>query len=243
MTAAPDAAQAVDQATLACRRIDTLTAEVSVTGTLDGQRVRGRLIAGVARPASARLEAAAPFGAPLFIFVAHDAEATLLLPRDDRVLEHGSAADVLDAVAGVPLDPVDLRGVLTGCAIAPQPAAAEQAGPDWRIVPDRAGRAYLHREGASGSWRLTASIHAASGNGDGWRAEYRNFQDGLPRDVRLASTVPKRFDLRVTLSQLETNVALGPGAFRVEIPRGARAITISELRESGPLSSRGASGR
>ena len=65
--------------------------------------MRGRLLAGLAAPASARLEAVAPFGPPVFIFVARDDEATLLLPRDRRVLEHGRPTAVLDAVAGVPM--------------------------------------------------------------------------------------------------------------------------------------------
>src|SRR5215472_18289159 len=104
MTPATDARDAIAEATLACQRVDALTAEVGVSGSADGQRVRGRMVVGVARPASARLEAVAPFGAPLFIFVARDDEATLLLPRDDRVLERGRPADVLQAATGVPLD-------------------------------------------------------------------------------------------------------------------------------------------
>ena len=51
----------------------------------------------------------APFGPPIFIFVATSDDATLLLPRDDRVLEHGRSDAVLDAVAGVPLSAADLR--------------------------------------------------------------------------------------------------------------------------------------
>src|SRR5207247_4598749 len=83
---ATDAGAALDQATAACRSIRSLTAEVGVSGSANGHRVRARITAGVAAPASARLEAVAPFGPPLFIFVAPGNDATLLLPRDDRVL-------------------------------------------------------------------------------------------------------------------------------------------------------------
>lgn len=69
-TPATDAREAIAQATLACQRVASLTAEIAVSGSVSGQRVRGRMIAGVARPASARIEAVAPFGAPVFIFVA-----------------------------------------------------------------------------------------------------------------------------------------------------------------------------
>ena len=85
---------------------------------------------GVAAPASARLEAVAPFGPPLFIFAATDDDATLLLPRDERVLEHGRPAEVLDAVAGVPLErrrPArDADRLRAG---APEPAAARSSAP------------------------------------------------------------------------------------------------------------------
>jgi hypothetical protein len=234
--AASDGREVVAEATAACERVTSMTAEIAVSGSVGGQRVRGHMIVGVARPSSVRLEAAAPFGAPLFIFVAHAGDATLLMPRDDRVLEHGKPEDVLDAVAGVPLDPIDLRAVLTGCALAPDVAAARRPNADWRIVPDGPGQVYLQREGPSGPWRLAAATRTPAG-GNGWRAEYRGFQDGLPREVRLASTTPDRFDLRLALSQVDTSVALGADAFQVQIPRAARPITLAELRASGPLPS------
>jgi outer membrane lipoprotein-sorting protein len=234
-TAAADGRDAVADATAACRRVTSMTAEMAVSGSVGGQRLRGHMLVGVQQPSSARLEAAAPFGAPLFIFVARGNDATLLLPRDDRVLEHGRPDVVLDAVAGVPLEPADLRTVLTGCAIAPDAEAARQPGPDWRIVPDGPGHLYLHRDGPGGPWRLAATVRQPE-HGEGWRAEYRSFRDGLPQEIRLTSLTPARFDLRLALTQVETNVALGPEAFQVQVPRSAQPMTLAELRASGPLS-------
>src|SRR5947207_14909834 len=48
-------AQAIDR----CSSIRTLTAEVAVSGSAAGHRVRGRMVAGVQAPDSARLEAVA----------------------------------------------------------------------------------------------------------------------------------------------------------------------------------------
>jgi hypothetical protein len=234
-TAAADGRDVIADATAACRRVSSMTAEMSVSGSVGGQRLRGHMVVGVQQPASARLEAAAPFGAPLFIFVARGDDATLLLPRDDRVLEHGRPEIVLDAVAGVPLEPAELRTVLTGCAVAPDAEAARQLSPEWRIVPDGPGQLYLHREGGAGPWRLAATLRQPE-HGEGWRAEYRSFRDGLPQEIRLTSLTRGRFDLRLALSQVETNVALGPEAFRVQVPRGAQPMTLAELRASGPLS-------
>ena len=179
----------------------------------------------------------APFGQPLFIFVANGDDATLLLPRDQRVLEHGRPDAVLEAIAGVPLDAPALRAVVTGCALAPDPARARALGETWRVAPDGADEVYLSREGAAAPWRLVATVHHAAGAG--WRAEYRDFENGLPRSIRLASTLAGRFDLQLALSQIDVNTPLDANAFTVRIPPTAQPISLEELRESGPLSANG----
>jgi len=233
---APDAPAALAEATSACRGVTTLTAEIGVSGSAAGHRARGTLSAGVAAPASARLEAVAPFGQPLFILVTTGGDATLLLPRDNRVLEHGKPAAVLEAIAGVPLDGADLRRVLTGCAAASNAAGAGHAlGDDWRLVPGPAGDVYLHREPHTAPWHVVATVHGGSDPSVAWRAEYSEFANGLPRAIRLASSRKDRFDLRLKLSQVDLNVPLGAEVFRVRIPPNADPISIDELRQSGPL--------
>jgi hypothetical protein len=229
-----DARDAVADATSACRAVSTITAEIAASGSVGGQRFRARLSAGLAAPASARLEAAAPFGAPMFILVATGTDATLLLPHDNRVLEHGRPDTVLEAIAGVPLDASDLRTALTGCAVSPEITRAKQLAADWRMVPDGSNEIYLHHENQPAHWRLVATlIHPAKG-ADDWRAEYRDFQGGLPRSVRFVANRTDRFDLRLTLSQVDINTQLGPEVFRVQVPRDADPITIDELRRARP---------
>jgi hypothetical protein len=227
---ATDAAAAIAQATSACRAVDTVTLEMSVHGSAGGHRLRARLTAGLAKPSSARLEAVAPFGQPLFIFVAVNDEAALLLPRDRRALEHGKPADVLDAVSGVPLDAAELRLLVTGCANAPDASDAVAFGDSWRVVPDRGDNVYLRRAGATDAWRLVATARR-----NAWRAEYSMFENNLPRAVRIVSEPAGRFDLQLDLSQVEVNVPLGADAFRLPQAGGADPITIDELRRSGPL--------
>src|SRR5262249_55211102 len=132
---ATDGAAALAEATRACSAVTTITAEVGVSGSVGGRRFRTRLTAGLAPPASARIEAAAPFGAPLFILAAVGEDATLLLPHDGRVLEHGRPAAVLEALAGVPVGAADLRTALVGCASGANASAAKQLGDAWRVVP------------------------------------------------------------------------------------------------------------
>lgn len=239
--AAPDAGDALAQAIGVCRGIRTLTAEIGVRGSANGHRLGGRLTAGVAAPASARLEAVTPFGAPLFIFVAVGHDATLLLPRDNRLLEHGRPDEVLEAVAGVPLGAADLREMITGCVPAPSPesAHARAFGADWRVVSTgHGGEVYLHRERANAPWRLVA-MTARTDAGRTWRADYNDFQNDIARTIRLTSAGPPPFDLRLALSQVDMNITLDADVFRVRHPAAADAITIEELRRSGPLGGAG----
>lgn len=234
-----DIRDAMAEATAKCRAVSSLTAEIGVTGSIGRQRVRARLLAGLAVPASARLEAFA-FGQPIFIFAARGADATLLLTRDRRVLEHGAPGEVLEAVAGVPLDAADLRVALLGCTVAPDPDSGRRLGDDWRLAEDSGRELYLRREARSAPWRLVAVVYRAAR--PAWRAEYRNFVDGLPRTVHLVSSDPSRFDVSLALSQVALNVTLGPPAFEVIVPAGVDPVTLDELRRQGPLSSAGPRG-
>ena len=238
---ADDAASVMAQATAVCRAVNTITLEMSVHGSAGGHRVRGRLTAGLAKPSSARLEAAASFGQPLFIFVASGADASLLLPRDKRILERGRPADVLEAVSGVPLDAAALRTLVTGCANMPDASDAVSFGDNWRVAPDGMDDVYFRRDPSTrpdgarsgqdaASWRLVSTVRRAA-----WRAEYSMFLNNLPRIVRIVSAPSDRFDLQLDLSQVDVNVPLGPEAFRLQQAAGADPISLEELRRSGPL--------
>src|SRR5205814_1988239 len=143
-TPAADAADAWIVATARCSAVSSLSAEIVVSGSVAGRRLHARLLGGLASPASVRLEAVAPAGQPLFIFVATGDDATLLLPRDQRVLPHGQPSAVLEAVAGVPLDPIDLKATLTGCSL-PATANGSQFGNEWRVVTAGSSDVYMRR--------------------------------------------------------------------------------------------------
>jgi hypothetical protein len=238
-----DGRAAIDAATAACRQVSTISLEMSVSGSIAGARVRGRLVAALTRAGPARLEAVAPFGQPVFTltngrgFV--QPGATLLLARDNRALEHGQFPAVLEAVTGIPLDAALLFRVVTGCDAWPPIPAARAFGDQWLVMP-AAGQKndlyYFNREKA-GPWRLVATAHSDADAG--WRAENRNFQDGLPRNIRLVSARPGAFDVQLALSQVELNVPLGPEVFQVRIPASAQPISIDELKQSGPLRANG----
>jgi hypothetical protein len=235
---ASDISTIFDQATAKCRSVSSLTAEVNVSGSIAGDRVRARLVTGVARPASARLEAYA-FGQAVFIFVATDPDGTLLLTRERRLVERERPDRILEAITGVPLNAADLREALLGCAAAASPEG-RSLGPDWRVITSASEDLYLHRETRSGPWRLAAAVHHAPSQ-PAWRAEYKDFAGDLPRDVRFVSRETSRFDLRLQLAQVELNPDLAGAAFQVNVPPGVERITLEELRRQGPLGAFGSS--
>jgi hypothetical protein len=221
-------------ASVACRAIDSLTAEIRLSGRAAGRRVRGRLSAGLARPASLRLEALAPFGPPVFIFVAAASGGSLLFPREDLVLLDEPPEAIVEALAGVALGPDDLRAVLTGClAPDPQPVAGLRYGSDWMGI-ELAGNRWAFLRSVDGVRRIV------SGTLEGLNLEYGAHAAGLPRQVRLRSRpeAAVAVDLTIGVADLEANVPLGPEVFELTIPPGARLLTLEELRQAGPLADR-----
>jgi hypothetical protein len=228
------------QASSGCRGVRTLTAEMHLSGRAGAQRMRGTVLAGFERPGSLRLEGVAPFGPPAFILVARSDTATLLLPRDDRVLTGVSAADVLEALVGLRVDPDTLRAILTGCvANDPDPRAARSFPTGWLAVDvGDAATVYLRQD--HGAYRIVA------GRIGGLDVRYGRFEGGMPRDVGLQSASafagdrghsPQHvaLDLALTLSQVTTNTPIKPAAFQVDVPRDAVPLTLDELRRAGPL--------
>jgi hypothetical protein len=222
------------QVSAACIGVRTLTAEIGMSGRAGRQRLRGRVVAGFARPASMRLEGVAPFGPPAFILVARGENATLLLPRDaPRVLRGAAPEAILGALTGVALGPADLQAILTGCVVpAPQPVGARQHVNGWASIDLSGGATLYLQPAAQNMWTLRAATRA------GWRIEYPSWDGGFPKTVRLQSTQPDvNVDLTASLSQIETNKTLEDAAFSVDIPVDAEPITLDDLRASGPLGS------
>jgi hypothetical protein len=232
---ATDMAAATQQAMTACSGVRSLTAEMAISGSVGGHRLRARLVGGFT-PNSVRLEAVAPAGPPFFIFVATGGDATLLLPRDDRVLEHGPSGAVLEAIAGVRLEPSELLPTLTACPVSARWTDARAIGDNWRVAAGEHGtKLYLRRDSASAPWRVATVLYAGDNTSASWRADYDDARQGLPVAIHLVSSDSRRFDLSLALSQVETGVALAADAFRVQIPSGAQRITLDELRRSGPF--------
>ncbi len=231
------AARTLEEVTDTCRSIDTLVAELSIGGRADGRRLRGRVHAGFARPGAARLEGVAPFGPPVFIFVAEGAATTLLLPRDGRVLLNAPPDAVVEALAGVSLGPDDLRAVLSGC-VTPEPeATGGRSYPGGWSAIDLRGEATVFVRPVDGTPQVVAASRGRL------TLAYEEFTDGLPQRVRIVAaardgTVEPSADLTIRLAQVDVNLPLEASAFTVVVPPDAQPLTLEELRSWGPLGAR-----
>jgi hypothetical protein len=243
----PDAlaAEAYRSASAACGGVRTLTAEIAVRGSAGPSKVRGRVLAGFERGGALRLEAPAPFGAPIFILVSRANRATLWLPRDRRVLRDAPVEDVLDAITGLPRSSDDLLALVAGCLTADSTAAGpgESSPGGWMMVELAGGaRAFLARDG--GAWRIAAGRRDAGAGRGSWSVSYAGFSSAFPsvitvRGERADGNPAGATALTLQVSQLETNVPIDARAFDVAVPADAQPLTLQELRQSGPLADRG----
>ena len=201
--------------------------ELGLSGKAGDESLRGKVITGLQRGGAARLEGVAPFGAPVFILAARAEQATLLLPREHRVLTSNSVSAVIEHLTGLPLSADDLLLSLSACVGAGEASDGRQWSAEWRAVSAPGARTVFLRQ-VAGAWTV------AGVDGGGWRADYSQVLNGFPRQVRLRSA-DGTVDLIAGVQQLEVNTSIDAAAFDLAIPAGTAPMTLDELRSVAPL--------
>jgi hypothetical protein len=244
-TSDPTAAAAFEAATASCRGFRSIEGELALSGRAGGERVRGRVLTGLEAGGAVRLEAPAPFGAPFFILAGKDEQATLVLPRERRVLKDTAVSALLERLTGLALGADDLRLIVSGCLVdRATPADGRQFPGGWQAVtigPERV--AYLRT--VQGRPTLVAADYGP------WRVDYSQHAGGFPRVVRVRSAAaPAKADARASadrtgeiditarVEQLEVNTQINPRAWSVDVPSDADPMTLDELRSIAPLAER-----
>jgi hypothetical protein len=228
----PEAAAAYDAAVKECRGAKTLQATLGLSGRAGSTSIRGNVDAGFEAPSQVRLEGRYPFGRPAFILVSKGSDATLYLPRDNRVLPNASTEAIVEALLGLPLGGAEMRAAISGCGFGAvnNPGAGRSYGTGWAAVETGDSTTYLRQ--IAGQWRVAAASKTPM------TVLYSDFSLGRAATIRVRSDGPVKADLTARLSDVNINVPLGPEVFAVQVPAQADPLTIEELRRAGPLSGR-----
>lgn len=231
-SADPTAAEAFTSATASCRGFRSIEGELALSGRAFGERVRGRILTGLEAGGHLRLEAPAPFGAPFFILAGRAERATLVLPRERRVLQDTAVAAVLERLTGLSLGADDLRLIVSGCLVdRAAPSDGRQWPGGWQAVtigPERV--AYLRP--VEGRVQLVAADYGP------WHVDYSQHANGFPRHVRVRRAGDATIDITARVEQLEVNTPINPRAWEVAVPSDADPMTLEELRSIAPLADR-----
>jgi hypothetical protein len=201
-----------------------------LSGRAGSERIRGTLHTGLEAPAAVRFEAVAPFGQPFFILAGRDNRASLLLPRENRILADASVPDLLERLTGLALNATDLRLILSGCLTdRPEPSEGRSWPGGWRAVTLGAGvTAYLKT--------VNAAPTVVAADRGVWRIDYGTHQSGWPRTVRIRSAEPGVvIDISAAIEDLNLNTPIDDQAFSIAAPAGAMPMTIDDLRSVQPL--------
>lgn len=232
----PNFQVAYDEAVAECRSAKTVVAELGLSGRAGAQRLRGRIVAGFAEPSAIRLEGVV-LGRTIFILVSKEDDATLLLPRDDRIVRDAPPEAIVEALAGVALTPGELRAAVAGCGLgAGIPVSGRTLNEEWATVEIGGELTYLRR--VDRQWRVGGATRGPI------RIVYADFAGGLPATIHIRSSAPTSdtrepvADITLRVSQLEVNTSIDPQAFEVRIPPSALPLSIEELRRAGPLGDR-----
>ena len=230
-----DVTAAEQSARASCQSHDAVTADLRLSGRIDGERVRGTLQVGVARDAM-RLEGLAPFGAPVFVLAARPGDAVLLLPRESAVARGTSAAELLDAAVGVALTPAELLAIVSGCGVADWTVTGGATyGGTWTRLDLDGNRVIWLRARPDGPPILVAAADRR------WQIEYTRPGPTWPTAIRLRGlgrAGAGRTDAVFALDAPEALAALPDGALDVVVPAGATAVALADLRARRGLTER-----
>ena len=258
-TATPDptAAAAFETATASCAGFRSIEGELALSGRAGGERVRGRVLTGLEAGGAIRLEAPAPFGAPFFILAGRDETATLVLPRERRVLKETAVSAVLERLTGLSLGADDLRLIVSGCLVdKASPTDGRQWPGGWQAVTVRGAGSFSSAEARSAevedpAIERTAYLRTVQGRPvlvaadyGPWHVDYSQHTNGFPRVVRVRSATLRdqreaMVDITARIEQLEVNTQINPRAWLVDVPSDADPMALDDLRSIAPLREKG----
>ena len=217
----PESASAYTEATAECGSVKTMSASMALSGRAGATKLSARIDAGFAEPDRLRLEGfpRVSFGGkPFFVLAASGGTATLVLTRNGNVLRGAPPAAILEALAGVALDPAQLRAAVSGCGLGTaQPGAGRTFPNGWAAIETGDTTVFLRQ--IDGRWRVAAARRGPL------TIEYADFASGRPSTVRVrTASAPgaTTADITLRLSQVEIGVQLADPCSKWTFPATRR---------------------
>ena len=219
----PEAPAIWAEMTRVCSDVSGARAELRVSGRLNGERASG-VIVGLAVDASRLGIIGRVGGTNLFHAAGAVSDVTLLLQRE-RQFVRGPAADIVEGLAGIRLEPSRLLSLLSGCVTtAREVSQSERVDAFVRItMPDAV--VYLKQQGSG--WQLAAA--EIDGN---LTVDFRRIDAaGRPRELTLRRLPDATITLRVV--EFLPNPPLPDELFGVAVPGSFTETALDAFRAGG----------
>lgn len=199
--------------------MQTLSATLTVSGRADGARLpHVRVLTGLTAKGQVLLDAP-----NVFLMAGTKDGASLLLRRDNRLVK-APAAEIVEVLLGVRLEPVEWLALMTGC-VTPTPTFrnAQRVGSSLVVEID-GGRVFL--DSRSGEW------HPSFASAYGLNVNYRAFDGRQPIAWRASTPAGQSPDaaFAIEAADVRVNQAIPDAAFTITNADSATPMTIEELR-------------
>jgi len=213
-----------------CADVNGWTAEMTISGVLDGRHVRARLLAAFSPPI-VRLESFTRSSDRSFVFVSQGDRAVVRV-AGSQTLQAADQRDVMHAIIGVPIAADFFGRTLAACEFPTGSRAMRMIGSQWARFPLAGGSVYVHRANAAESWRLVTIFYPGETLDWSWRIDYHDVNDGFPLRAHLI-TADRRVDLQFRLAQVDTMFVhrSDDGRFQVDMPSNPQPLQPKQLRQ------------
>jgi len=152
---APPERRAVERLRERASQFTALRTVADVSAQRGSERVRARSIILAKAPASLRFEALSPLGTPLLIATVHEGQITAYDAVNDEATVGPATADAAARLLGLPFEPEDLVGVLSGRPSPPRDLR------EVTLLPADADGASVNLVGAVNSVRVWMDLDTA----------------------------------------------------------------------------------
>jgi hypothetical protein len=213
-----------------CTGVNGWTAEMTISGAIDGRHVRARLLAAFSPPI-VRLESFTRSGDRSLVFVSQGDRAVVRV-AGSQTLQAADPRDVMNAIIGVPMAADFFGRTLAACEFPTGSRAMRMIGSQWARFPLAGGSVYVHRASASESWRLVTIFYPGETLDWSWRIDYHDVIDGFPLRAHLISA-DRRVDLQFRLAHVDTMFVhrSDDARFQVDMPTNPQRLQPKQLRQ------------